>query len=273
MRKKRIVIKVGSSTITHASGLLNLRKLDALACVLSDLRNQGHEVLLVSSGAIAAGRGKMHLDRRPQTLEEKQALAAVGQCELMYIYDKMFSQYSCSVAQLLITKEVIDDDTLRRNVRGTIDTLLAYRCIPIINENDSVATDEIVYGDNDTLSAITARLMSADLLILLSDVDGLYERNPLLDPKADVVRQRAAICLHLQVRARVKGQGADLCDDIFPDLERRLVDAGADPYLDRPRIEAFSLDQPRDGMMRDLFDRPGPSGVDGDDDAAVRIVQ
>ena len=192
MRKKRIVIKVGSSTITHASGLLNLRKLDALACVLSDLRNQGHEVLLVSSGAIAAGRGKMHLDRRPQTLEEKQALAAVGQFELMYIYDKMFSQYSCSVAQLLITKEVIDDDTLRRNVRGTIDTLLAYRCIPIINENDSVATDEIVYGDNDTLSAITARLMSADLLILLSDVDGLYERNPLLDPKAkklDVVHE------------------------------------------------------------------------------------
>src|SRR5699024_10414651 len=131
-----------------------------LARVLSDLRNAGHEVLLVSSGAIAAGRGKMHRER-PQTLEEKQALAAIGQCELMYIYDKMFSQYSCSVAQLLITKEVIDDDVLRRNVRGTIETLLAYRSIPIINENDSVATDEIVYGDNDTLSAITARLISA----------------------------------------------------------------------------------------------------------------
>ena len=183
MEKRRIVIKVGSSTITHASGLLNLRKLDELARVLSDLRNAGHEVLLVSSGAIAAGRGKMHRER-PQTLEEKQALAAIGQCELMYIYDKMFSQYSCSVAQLLITKEVIDDDVLRRNVRGTIETLLAYRSIPIINENDSVATDEIVYGDNDTLSAITARLISADLLILLSDVEGLYERNPADDPAA-----------------------------------------------------------------------------------------
>ena len=143
MEKRRIVIKVGSSTITHASGLLNLRKLDELARVLSDLRNAGHEVLLVSSGAIAAGRGKMHRER-PQTLEEKQALAAIGQCELMYIYDKMFSQYSCSVAQLLITKEVIDDDVLRRNVRGTIETLLEYRSIPIINENDSVATDESV---------------------------------------------------------------------------------------------------------------------------------
>ena len=191
MEKRRIVIKVGSSTITHASGLLNLRKLDELARVLSDLRNAGHEVLLVSSGAIAAGRGKMHRER-PQTLEEKQALAAIGQCELMYIYDKMFSQYSCSVAQLLITKEVIDDDVLRRNVRGTIETLLEYRSIPIINENDSVATDEIVYGDNDTLSAITARLISADLLILLSDVEGLYERNPADDPAAkqlDVVHE------------------------------------------------------------------------------------
>ena len=188
----RIVIKIGTSTLAHPTGHLNIRRVEQLCEIMSDIKNAGHELILVSSGAIGMGVGKLGLREKPKDIPSKQAAAAVGQCELMYIYDKMFSQYSCSVAQLLITKEVIDDDTLRRNVRGTIDTLLAYRCIPIINENDSVATDEIVYGDNDTLSAITARLMSADLLILLSDVDGLYERNPLLDPKAkklDVVHE------------------------------------------------------------------------------------
>ena len=190
---KRIVVKVGSSTLTHETGMLNIRRVEKLVKVLADLKNTGREIILVSSGAIAVGFGKLGIVKdRPEDTPSRQAAAAVGQCELMYIYDKMFSQYSCSVAQLLITKEVIDDDVLRRNVRGTIETLLEYRSIPIINENDSVATDEIVYGDNDTLSAITARLMSADLLILLSDVDGLYERNPLLDPKAkklDVVHE------------------------------------------------------------------------------------
>lgn len=176
---KRIVVKVGTSTITHKSGLLNLQKLDALASVLSDLNNAGHEVILVSSGAIAAGRGKMHMDQKPKTLEEKQAMASIGQCELMYLYDKFFSQYSKIVAQLLITKRVIVDEQLRSNATSTIETLLRYQSIPIINENDSVATDEIVYGDNDTLSAITAKLIHADLLILLTDIDGLYNKNPM----------------------------------------------------------------------------------------------
>lgn len=175
---KRIVIKVGSSTITHDSGLLNLKKLDDLSKVLSDLNNAGNEIILVSSGAIAAGRGKMHLDKRPDSLEEKQAMASIGQCELMYIYDKFFSQYSVTVAQLLITKRVIVDETLRKNATSTLETLLKYKAIPIINENDSVATDEIVYGDNDTLSAITAKLTNADLLILLTDINGLYDKNP-----------------------------------------------------------------------------------------------
>lgn len=175
---KRIVVKVGSSTITHKSGLLNLKKIDELARVLSDLKNAGHDVILVSSGAIAAGRGKMHMDKKPSRLEEKQALACVGQCELMYIYDKFFSQYSQSVGQLLLTKRVIVDDILRHNASNTLNTLLGYGVIPIINENDSVAIDEIVYGDNDTLSAITAKLIHADLLVLLSDIEGLYDKNP-----------------------------------------------------------------------------------------------
>lgn len=175
---KRIVIKVGSSTLTHETGLLNLRKIEELSKIISDLSNQGHEVILVSSGAQAAGRGKMRMDEKPQLLAEKQAVASIGQCELMYIYDKFFSQYGKIVAQILMTKRVIVNDGLRHNATNTIETLLKYKAIPIINENDSVATDEIVYGDNDTLSAITAKLINADLLIILSDIDGLYDKNP-----------------------------------------------------------------------------------------------
>lgn len=175
---KRIVVKVGSSTITHENGLLNLRKIEKLVCVLSDLKNAGHEILLVSSGAIAAGRGKMHKDTRPSSLQEKQALACIGQCELMYIYDKFFSQYSQKIGQLLITKEVYTQEDLKTNVIDTLKTLLFYQVIPVINENDGIAIDEIVYGDNDTLSAITASLVNADLLIVLSDIDGFYDKNP-----------------------------------------------------------------------------------------------
>lgn len=189
---KRIVIKVGSSTITHNSGLLNFKKIDTLACVLSDLKNAGNEILLVSSGAIAAGKGKMKLKQKPTSLEEKQAIACVGQCELMYIYDKFFSQYSQSVGQLLLTKNVITDEILCKNATNALETLLTYGVIPIINENDSVAIDEIVFGDNDTLSAITASLIKADLLILLSDIDGLYNKNPAYHKdaiKIDIVEQ------------------------------------------------------------------------------------
>ncbi len=178
--KKTIVVKIGSSSITHPNGLLNLRKMESVAQVLSDLSNAGHSIVLVSSGAIAAGRGKMQLQDRVTSLPEKQAIAAIGQCELMYIYDKFFSQYAKVVAQMLLTKRVIMDDVLRENAINTIHTLLSYRSIPIINENDSVATDEIIYGDNDTLGAYTAQLIKADLLILLSDIDGLYDKNPNL---------------------------------------------------------------------------------------------
>lgn len=175
---KRIVIKVGSSTIAHQSGLLNLRKIEELAKIISDLSNQGKEVVLVSSGAVAAGMGRMQMNHTPSTLCDKQAIASIGQCELMYIYDKFFSQFGKVVAQMLMTKRVISDDVLRENATNTLETLLQYRSIPIINENDSVATEELVYGDNDTLSAITAQLIKAEMLIVLSDIDGLYDKNP-----------------------------------------------------------------------------------------------
>ena len=183
---KRMVVKVGSSTLTHSGGGLNFQRIDALAMVLSDIKNSGFDIVLVSSGAVAAGVAKMQMRKRPELMREKQAAASVGQCELMFIYDKFFSQYGQSIAQLLITKTVTKNEMLRENAVNTLETLLEYGVIPIVNENDSVAVDEIAYGDNDTLSAVTAYLTNADLLVLLSDIDGLYVKNRQL-PQWDSV--------------------------------------------------------------------------------------
>ncbi len=181
---KRIVIKVGTSTLTHNSGRLNLQRMDHLAMVVSDISNQGKEVILVTSGAITAGMNKLGMKVRPKEVKEKQAAASVGQCELMFIYDKMFAQYGHTVSQMLLTKDVTQNEHLKENVVNTFNTLLSYHVIPIINENDSVAIDEIVYGDNDMLSAVTAKLLNADLLIILTDIEGLYDSNPQENPDA-----------------------------------------------------------------------------------------
>lgn len=184
---KRMVVKVGSSTLTHSGGGLNFQRIDALAMVLSDIKNSGLDIVLVSSGAVAAGVAKMQMRKRPELMREKQAAASVGQCELMFIYDKFFSQYGQSIAQLLITKTVTKNEILRENAVNTLETLLEYGVIPIVNENDSVAVDEIAYGDNDTLSAVTAYLTNADLLVLLSDIDGLYEDDPVKNKDAKLI--------------------------------------------------------------------------------------
>lgn len=184
---KRIVVKVGSSTLTHPDGGLNFRKIDRLAMVLADIKNSGKEVILVSSGAVAAGVSKLKMSSRPSEMKEKQAAASVGQCELMFIYDKYFSQYGQVVSQLLITKTVLTSETLRTNAVNTLETLLKYGVIPIVNENDSVAVDEIAYGDNDTLSAVTAKIIHADVLILLSDIDGLFDDDPTKNPQAQLI--------------------------------------------------------------------------------------
>ena len=186
---RRIVVKVGSSTLTHAQGGLNLRRIDRLAMVLSDIKNSNHEVILVSSGAVAAGAAKLALKKRPQLMKEKQAAASIGQCELMFLYDKMFSQYGQIVSQLLLTKTVLTNEMLRENATNTLSTLLSYGVIPIVNENDSVAVDEIAYGDNDTLSAVTASIIQADLLILLSDIDGLFDDDPTVNPHAELISE------------------------------------------------------------------------------------
>lgn len=187
----RIVVKVGTSTLAHKGGRLNIRRVELLCKVLSDLKNAGHEIVLVSSGAIGMGVGKLGLLGRPDDMPGKQAAAAVGQCELMYTYDKLFSEYSHNVAQILLTADDIQDQRRSSHVHDTLERLLAWHALPIINENDAVATDEIgiqtTIGENDTLSAIVARLVKADMLILLSDINGLYTADPRKDPNAVLI--------------------------------------------------------------------------------------
>ena len=183
----RIVVKVGTSTLAHATGRLNIRRVEELVKVLSDLKNAGHEINLVSSGAIGMGVGKLNLPGKPADMPTKQAAAAVGQCELMYTYDKLFSEYNHTVAQILLTGDDVDHDDRRRNFENTMARLLELGALPIINENDTVATAEIKVGDNDTLGGIVACAVHADLLILLSDIEGLYTADPRKDPGARLI--------------------------------------------------------------------------------------
>ena len=193
----RITVKVGTSTLAHATGRLNIQRMEALCKVLSDLKNAGHEIILVSSGAIGMGVGKLNLPGRPADMPTKQAAAAVGQCELMYTYDKLFNEYNHTVAQVLLTGEDVRSEQRSRNMRNTIFRLLELGALPIINENDAVATDEIgvenTIGENDTLSAIVAAAVGADLLILLSDIDGLYDSDPHKNPDAKLISTVSAI--------------------------------------------------------------------------------
>lgn len=197
--KRRIVVKIGSSSLTHKyTGYLNLNKVERLARVLCDLRNQGMEVVLVSSGAGAVGRKTMGVLERPSEISVKQALAAVGQARLMMTYQRIFSEYNQVVAQILMTKTTMLNDESRRNARNTFDELLKMGVIPIVNENDTVATHEIEFGDNDRLSAIVAAVIHADLLILLSDIDGLYDDDPRVNPQARFIPEVAEITDDLQ---------------------------------------------------------------------------
>ncbi len=189
----RIVVKIGTSTLAHSTGHLNIRRVETLCKVLSDIKNAGHEVILVSSGAIGMGVGKLGLLGRPSDIPTKQAAAAVGQCELMYTYDKLFSEYNHTVAQLLITGDDVASDKRRGNFINTMNRLLELQALPILNENDTVSTDEIVIGDNDTLAAIVATSIGADKLVLLSDIDGLYTADPHTHPEAKLIDHIASI--------------------------------------------------------------------------------
>ena len=197
----RLVVKVGTSTLSHDTGRLNLRRIEALARVLSDLKNEGREIVLVSSGAVGAGIARLGLDRRPSGVAEKQALAAIGQGELMKIYEHFFSDYGQTVAQLLLTKDVIDNPERRASAEQTFRLLFELGCLPIVNENDPVSSaqlelsngDRLSFGDNDTLSAYVAALVDADLLVNLSDSDGFYTADPRKDPSARLIERVSGI--------------------------------------------------------------------------------
>ncbi len=186
---KRLVVKVGTSTLTYDTGKTNIRRMHKLVSVLSDIVNSGVQVALVTSGAIGVGVGKLGLKERPSDISGRQAAATVGQCELMFMYDKLFGEYGHTVGQLLITKNDVDSAERRENLINTFEKLFDYGAVPVINENDSVAVDEIVYGDNDSLSAIVARLINADALIILTDIDGLYDDNPSENEDARLISQ------------------------------------------------------------------------------------
>ena len=183
----RIVIKIGTSTLTHSTGCQNIKSTEMLCKILSDLKNMGNEIIMVSSGAIGMGTGKLGLKSKPTDIQTKQAAAAVGQCELMYTYDKMFSEYNHTIAQILITNDDFSHEDRHKNFENTLKSLLEFGAIPIINENDTIATDEIKVGDNDTLSAYVAKSVKADLLIILSDIDGLYTADPRSDKNATLI--------------------------------------------------------------------------------------
>lgn len=187
MSRQRTVVKVGTSTLTYENGRINYRRVETLCKVLCDLHNSGEDILLVSSGAIGVGMGKTGLSRRPEDTKKKQALAAIGQCELMFMYDKLFGEYNHNIAQILLTADVVEKEHTRQNIVNTIEALLEMDIIPIINENDTVAIDELYgnnFGDNDMLSAIVSGIVSADKLVILTDIDGLYDSNPRTNPNA-----------------------------------------------------------------------------------------
>ena len=209
---KRIVVKVGTSTLTYDNGNINLRRIEKLTRVLSDIVNSGKEVTLVSSGAIGVGVSKLNLKEKPKDIREKQALSAVGQCELMHIYSKFFGEYSHTVGQVLLTRDVIEDERIKNNVCNTFEILLDKKIIPIVNENDTISIDEIEnianFGDNDNLSAIVSQLINADLLIILSDIDGFYDSDPRNNKDAKLLNEIEIITEELEACAG--GTGSNL---------------------------------------------------------------
>lgn len=208
---QRIVIKIGTSSLTYENGKINLHRMEKLSRVLTDLNHRGKEIILVTSGAMGAGCAKIGLEKRPEALELKQAVAAIGQGLLMQMYEKFFSEYNQVVAQVLLTKDVIEDPIKKTNAKNTLETLLHLGVIPIINENDCISTAEIEgyrFGDNDTLSATVATLIDADLLVLLTDIDGLYTDNPRTNEKAELISEVSKITPEIEQLAQ--GAGSDL---------------------------------------------------------------
>ena len=247
----RIVIKIGSSTLTYQNGCINIRRVEELCKTVADIMNAGNEVILVSSGAIAMGVGKLNLGSKPSDIAGKQACAAVGQCELMYTYDKLFSEYNRTVAQILLTAPDLNCEDRHKCFENTITRLLEYSVLPIINENDTVAVAEIVFGDNDTLAAEVAVSVKADLLVLLSDIDGLYTADPRRDPDARLISEVRVITD--DILALAGGAGSKLGTGGMETKLRAakiVTEAGADMIImngSRPELLYALLDGERVG--------------------------
>ena len=201
----KIVVKVGTSTLAHPTGRFNIRRVETLCRVLSDIKNAGHELILVSSGAIGLGVGKLNLKEKPEDIVSKQAAASIGQCELMYFYDAQFMKYNHIISQILITGMDFENETSRSNFQNTVNRLLELSVMPVINENDTIVTDEISVGDNDTLGAIVAKTVGADLLIILSDIDGFYTADPRKDPAAEIIDEVNEVTPELLALAGAEG--------------------------------------------------------------------
>ncbi len=202
---KRFVVKVGTSSLTHPNGKLNLQAIERLSWVLTNLENSGKEMILVSSGAVAVGSDTLGLPERPRDVKGKQAAAAVGQGVLMHIYHNFFMTYNQKVAQILITKDVFEDETRRLNAKNTFYSLLSMNVIPIVNENDTVSTEELGFSENDMLSAYVAGIVEADALIILSDIDGLYTEDPRKNPNAEVIHEISSITKEIEEMAGSAG--------------------------------------------------------------------
>ena len=201
IKSNTIVVKIGTSSLTYENGKMNYRRIEKLVRVLADLKNTGKNVVLVSSGAIAVGVDRLNLPNRPVKLKEKQATAAVGQCQLMSLYDRFFMQYGHDVAQILLTKYTIDNEKSRENAKNTFSALLDMNIVPVINENDVISTEEIEFGDNDTLSAYVAELVGADLLIIMTDIDGFYDKDPKSHDDARLITEIYEVTDDIKKRA------------------------------------------------------------------------
>ena len=249
IQAKRIVVKVGTSTLTYESGHLNLRRVEALVRVLSDLKNQGRDLALVSSGAIGVGMGKAGMNERPTATNEKQALAAIGQCELMNYYSSLFARYSHTVAQLLLTRIVTDDPILNRNTRNTFETLFSWGALPIVNENDTISTEQVErlgFGENDTLAALVAELIGADVLVFLSDIDGLYDCDPRENPDASIIPEVCGVTDGIRALAggagTARGTGG---------MATKIEAAG---YANRAGVDVLIANGRNPEILYDIFD-------------------
>lgn len=239
-KAKRVVVKVGTSTLTYESGSLNIRTIEKLVKVLSDLKNSGKEVVLVTSGAVGVGMGKAGYSKKPDELAKKQALAAIGQCELMNFYDELFSRYGHTIAQILLTKDVIDDKVRYENAKNTFENLFELSALPVVNENDSISTEQLEFGDNDTLSAYVAKLTGADLLIILSDIDGLYDKDPKKYDDAKIIHTVVEIDEKIEACAGVatsnRGTGGMITKITAAKISTKagtdmIIANGKDPYI------------------------------------------